>query len=167
MKCPIETHEIKEWLVEYGAGRLEGERASLFESHLEECAACRGMVRDQRVVWRALDAWDSPPVPEDFDRRLYQRIDCESRRSWWERVTRPRAPVPLGRWLPLAAAACLLVMAGALLDHRRALPVLHPGEEASVESVEPDQVERTLEDMELLRQFNQELRAEAQTSNPM
>jgi hypothetical protein len=53
--------------------------------------------------------------------------------------------------LPLAAAACLVLVAGFIIDSpgRVAAPV---AENPQVREVE--QVERTLEDMEMLRQFN-------------
>ena len=58
MNCPIKTQENREWLLEYSAGRLDGERASMLERHVEACPACARFVEEQRVVWDALGQWE-------------------------------------------------------------------------------------------------------------
>jgi anti-sigma factor RsiW len=146
----METREISEVLLAYCGRRLDPGTATALERHLESCPACREAYAGQRTVWKALDAWEAVPVPEDFDRRLYRRIDEEERRSWWRR---PLGLVLVHRGLPVMAAACLLVVAGALLDHSRT-PAPFSGD-VRAEAVQADQVERTLEDMELLQGFNQ------------
>jgi anti-sigma factor RsiW len=136
-------------LVNYAAGELDLETARALEQHLAACAACRSVAADQTVVWKALDAWEAPAVSPDFDRRLYRRIGEGVRLSWWERLARPFRIMPLRQALPLTATAGLLLMAGLLLQH--------PGQLAPVaprgEIVRADQVESTLDDLDLLRQF--------------
>ncbi|MGD0361098.1 MAG: zf-HC2 domain-containing protein [Bryobacteraceae bacterium] len=149
MNCPIESRE-PEILVAYAAGELELETARALERHLDGCAACRLMVADQAVVWRALDAWEAPSVSPDFDRRLYRRIDDGVRLTWWERITRPFRPMPLRQALPLTASAGLLLMAGLLLQHPTPVAPAAPAGQI----VRANQVERTLDDLELLRHFN-------------
>ena len=64
----------------------------------------------------------------------------------------PVRPVLVGQGLPLAAALCLLVMAGALLERSREADSGLPGDEPRIETaIQADQVIRTLDDMELLR----------------
>jgi hypothetical protein len=58
----------------------------------------------------------------------------------------------INRSVPLAAAACLLVLAGVILERPREMAVPEDLAER-IESIQPDQVERTLDDMEMLRQF--------------
>ena len=75
----------------------------------------------------ALDAWEAMPVSTDFDRRLYRRIEEEkARATWWSRLVRPFRPMfeaPLmSRSVPLAAAACLLVLAGVILERPTTWP---------------------------------------------
>ena len=166
MRCLIETQATSEVLLAYCARRLDPGTAAVLEAHLTSCPACREFARGQRTVWEALDAWEAMPVPPGFDRSLYRRIEEEARVPWWQRAWRPVGPALVHRGLPVAAAACLLVVAGALLETpRRAAP---PESTAvRVESVQPDQVERTLEDMELLANFNQEVRTQAPPSNSM
>src|SRR5208282_5332314 len=116
---------------------------------LAGCAACRSMAADQTAVWKALDAWEVPAVSSDFDRRLYRQIEQGVRFSWRERLSRTFGAMPLRQALPLPASAGLLLIAGLLLQH--------PGPSARVarrgEIVRANQVERTLDDLDLLRQF--------------
>ena len=75
--------------------------------------------------------------------------------------------IPLmSRGVPLAAAACLLVLAGVILE--RPSNVAAPEDPAErIESIQPDQVERTLDDMEMLRQFRLNPSADAGNRNSM
>jgi anti-sigma factor RsiW len=160
MRCPIETQESADQLLAYTARRLEPEAAAVFERHMESCAACRQFAQAQQAVWSALDAWEAMPVSVDFNRRLYRRI--EEQGSWWQRLTRPLRPVLVRQGLPAAAAACLLVTAGILIER----PGSTPSESQSaqieaVQAVQADQVEDALEDMELLREFHSTVRADA------
>jgi anti-sigma factor RsiW len=155
----MECHENAELLLAYCARRLDLETQTVLERHMAACPACREFQQGQQAVWNALDAWEAMPVSDDFDRRLYRRIEEEeARASWWSRLTRPFRPMfeppLLSRGVPFAAAACLLLVAGMILE--RPGSVVVPDEvtaDARMESIQPDQVERTLDDMEMLRQF--------------
>src|SRR5579863_1600022 len=148
MTCPM-VSQNSEMLVAYAAGELDMESVALLERHLADCPACRSVVADQAALWKALDAWEAPTVSTDFNRRLYRRIDTEARLPWWERLTRPFRPMPLRHALPLTASAALLLMAGFLLQHPAKIAPVEPRSP----TVRADQVESTLEDLELLRQF--------------
>jgi anti-sigma factor RsiW len=159
MKCPIESHENADLLLAYCAGKLDPQTTIMFDRHLAVCTACRKFQREQQTVWAALDAWQAVPVSQDFDRRLYSRIEEEQvHASWWSRLTRPFQPLSgpafISRGVPLAAAAGLLVLAGVILVRPNEVAV--PEDLTSgvrMESVQPEQVERTLDDMEMLRQL--------------
>lgn len=148
MKCPIECEENAEILLAYCAGRLDPDKVADLEEHMLVCPACRSFQEAQQAVWNTLDTWEVPPVAQDFDRRLYQRIQAEGE-SWWRRMIQPAL---IRQGLPIAAAACLLVMAGMIVERPRepSKPVQSP---VRVETVQAEQVERTLDDMELLHQF--------------
>jgi len=149
MNCPIQDRNL-EVLVDYAARQLDPETARALERHLADCAACRSIAADQTAVWNALDAWEAPPVSPDFDRRLYRRIEQEVRFPWWQRLTRPFVVMPLRQALPLTASAALLLMAGLLLQHPGRLA---PAAAPHGQIVRASQVERTLDDLDLLRQF--------------
>jgi anti-sigma factor RsiW len=156
MICSIENRE--ERLLDYVSGSLETQEAALFEKHLETCAACQEFVTGQRSVWEALDLFEPSPVSPAFDRRLYGRI---AQTSWWDRlvayISVPfRAPAFLRQGLPLMAAAAVLT--AAVIVWERPAPAPRPTElSAEVQTdqtLQPDQVQRALDDMEMLREFN-------------
>ena len=118
MKCPMETQETSELLLAYCTRRLDADTAVWLERHIASCPACGETYRAQQAVWRALDEWDAAEISPDFDRRLYRAIDERVRTSWWERLSRGMQPLSIHRGLPLAAAACLLVMAGVIVNRQ-------------------------------------------------
>ena len=143
MNCPIRTQENKEWLLEYSACRLDAALTAMVERHMETCEGCAKFVQEQRVVWDALGRWEAPDLTADFNRRLYQKVDQAQPSSWFKRFWRPLVPV---------AAACLLIVAGVVLHTPTALNPERS--QARVESVEPEQVERTLDDLQMLRELS-------------
>ncbi|MGA2591452.1 MAG: zf-HC2 domain-containing protein [Bryobacteraceae bacterium] len=162
MNCPIESRN-PEMLVAYPAGELDLETASAVERHLAQCPACRSLAADQATVWKALDAWEAPRIALDFDQRLFRRIREEVRFSWWERISRPFRPLPFRQALPLTVSACLLLMAGLVLQHPGKIGLVKPRHE----TVRLDQVERTLDDLELLRQVGMANQPENVNSHAM
>jgi anti-sigma factor RsiW len=149
MKCPMEGREHEALLLEYAAGRLEPDAAAKVGKHLETCTVCAEVAHRQRAVWQALEDWEAAPVPLDFDRRLYQRIERPV--SWWSWLLTPA----VRHAVPVAAAAGVMIMAGLLLERpasRSSLPP--PQESAQVEALAPEQVAAALDDMQMLREFN-------------
>jgi anti-sigma factor RsiW len=164
MNCPIKNKENTDWLLDYSAGRLDRERASILGRHVETCPDCARFVEGQQVVWNALSQWEPQPVSSDFDRRLYRMIDQAKAESWISRLFRPLAPL----WRPVVpvAAACLLIVAGVVLHTPEgAVNFVHP--QARVDAIEADQVERTLDDMQMLRELALTPRQEDKTSKSM
>ncbi|MCX6621385.1 MAG: hypothetical protein NTY38_09945 [Acidobacteria bacterium] len=104
----------------------------------------------QGAVWTALDAWEAPPVSADFNRRLYARIETEAQAGWWQRLFAPRNGF---RWRQTCslATACMVLVA-VLLFNSPVAPPARP--QPKTESVDIEQVERSLEDMEMLQQLN-------------
>jgi anti-sigma factor RsiW len=162
MKCPIETRENAELLLAYCTRKLDAENTATLERHMEICPACREFASGQRAVWEALDAWEAAPVTLDFDRRLYRRIDREV--SWWNLLVRPFTPALVRQGLPIAAAACLVVMAGVLLQHPAGAPPTAQPQSAQVETLQPDQVEHALDAMHMLGEFSYRVRGDATDS---
>ena len=92
MKCPMETRENAQLLLDYCTRKLEPESAAALERHIAVCGACRKFASGQRAVWQALDAWEAAPVSADFDSRLYRRIETRG-----FLVGSAASPVPPGR----------------------------------------------------------------------
>lgn len=158
MNCPLETPETANLLLDYCARKLSPENTVIFERHVEVCAACRHFADSQQAVWSALDSWEAAPVSEDFDDRLFQRI--ESATTWRDRVFGWFRPVFAHRGVLAAGAACVLLVAGVLLERPgKPVAVLAPPETALVD-VQADQVERALDAMEVLSEFNRKARPE-------
>ena len=145
MRCPIETQDSAELLLDYCARKLDPARTALLDRHMESCGECRAFRDGQRALWQALDQWESLPVSAEFDRQLYRRIEEGKRASWWERTLRPLLLRPA---LPIAATTCLLLVAGLVLQNSPPAPI-EPQHAREIE-----QVERTLEDLEMLRTFD-------------
>jgi anti-sigma factor RsiW len=159
MKCPIETRENAELLLAYCTRKLDAESTAILERHIEICPACREFSGGQRAIWEALDAWEAAPVTLDFDRRLYRRIDREV--WWWNLLMRPLRPALVRHGLPIAAAACLVVMAGLLLERPASAPPAAQPQSAHVETFEPDQVDHALDAMHMLGEFSNRVPGDA------
>ena len=170
MNCLLETREESQLLLDYCANALPAAQAVGVKTHIESCPRCQEFTVSQQSLSEVLDLWQAPPVSQDFNRRLYQRIDADAARpSWWSALVphvllRPFHPVWLRQGLPVAAAACLLVTAGVLLERPVTSPVPLAKDMAQVESVQPEQVEQALDTMDLLSEFSHHVRTDGQDS---
>ena len=158
MNCPMKSDENAELLLAYCARKLDPDSVAVLERHMAICPECANLRDGQQAVWTALDSWKTEPVSLDFDRRLHARIDAASAAPWyeraWDRVCDGLRPMI---WRPAypVAAVCALAIAGFVLDKRPGVDP-QPGQpsEIRVSTTEAEQVETTLEDMEMLRQFD-------------
>jgi anti-sigma factor RsiW len=164
MRCPIEAQENAELLLSYSARRLNPESAAILEAHMELCPACREFRDGQRALWEALDQWEARPVSLDFDRRLYRRIAEQEQMSWWARLFTPLRPMFVRPALPLAATACLVLVAGFIGVDPGTVSAPVAVEAPQVREVE--QIENALDDLDMLRQFDLVAATEA-GSRPM
>jgi hypothetical protein len=162
MNCPLETREDAQLLLDYCTRELAPESVAILERHIAICGACQEFARSQRAVWQALDAWEAAPVSADFDSRLYRRLEAQV--SWRDLLLRPFRHVALWWSLPAAATACLLLMAGVLLEHPAISPAPAPNDMAQVDSVQPEQVEHALDAMEVLNEFSRHVRTDSPDS---
>jgi anti-sigma factor RsiW len=148
-------------LLDYTAGRLDKAKASLFERHADGCARCASLRTTQAEVWASLDAWKPEPVSAGFNRELWRRIDAIKTPSWSERLA---AALHFNLWkrvAPLAVAMGLVVTAY-VLDHSTNQPTAPaPQTNAAmvVTATQADQLEQTLDDMQLLHAVDSEVSA--------
>jgi anti-sigma factor RsiW len=162
MNCPMENRESEEFLLNYVSGALDAQAAASFDQHMLTCAACREFAHRQKAVWQALDLFEPASISADFDRRLYQRIE---KVSWWDRIVAGlRSPMLTHRGLPIAAAAAALLVAGVVWERPSTKPV-EPQSPLSadvqtLQTLQADQVQHALDDMEMLREFNHLMRSE-------
>jgi anti-sigma factor RsiW len=149
MQCPIQSRENAELLLAYVERKLEPELAVTFERHLQACPACRDALAAQAAVWSALDRWEAAEISADFDLRLYARIEADQQRAWWRRVFDPALPRSIRPAMPVAAAAMLLVAIGLF----RAPSEADWQRDRKVTTIDVEQVESTLDDIEMLQQL--------------
>ena len=136
MNCLSQQKDGADILVRYFERTLEPARTLALESHLADCADCRALVG----IWDSLDEWATLPViSADFDNRLYARIEKASQPSLWARLAEYVKPA-----FPLAAgcAALAVIMMQA--------PPPEPQTKAKMEPVSIEQVEQSLENLDLL-----------------
>lgn len=168
MQCPLESSEVAISLLDYCARKLDPSKAAILEGHLSVCGSCREAVRSQRVVWEALEAWDGIEVPPRFNRQLYARIDGESQRSfasrWWSMVLARWSPVSLRSAVP-AAIACCTVLAALCIQQPGASTLNLQEAQAKVERMDLEQVERTLQDLDMLNQLSPKVASEPTSSS--
>ncbi|MDP9168995.1 MAG: hypothetical protein M3N54_00135 [Acidobacteriota bacterium] len=164
MNCPLESEDTLDLLLDYSAGRLDKTRTALLEGHMHDCPGCAAFRTEQTALWDALDVWEPEPVALNFNRRLWQKIEAAAAAPWHRRLA---DAVRFGAWKPAfpLAAAATLIFAGFMFDHQadRAIPAA-PASGVSVSDAE--QVEKTLDDIQLLRQFDA-APASSGTSNAM
>jgi hypothetical protein len=152
MNCPIRNEETAELLLAYTARRLDPVRTATLEGHMDVCPQCAEFRAGQELVWQALDAWEAPAVTPDFNRRLYQRIEADAAAPWYKRLFN----TPIATWKPMIplAAACMLLVAGFVLDHP-VTTINPPSASPAIHSVaDAEQVENALDDLQLLRQID-------------
>ena len=124
--------------------------------------AARGALRGVPCVCTAgqmagvgcrFDAWEPPPVSVDFNRRLWQRIDRAAELPWYRGLF---GALRAANWKPVfpMAAAVLVIAGGFLLDHPGERAVTPKGATTGVSVIEADQLEQTLDDIQLLRQLD-------------
>ena len=158
MRCPIEADPAI--LLAHGAGRLDAEHAAMLREHTKACRACRESLDRQRAVWDALDGFEAPPVPPDFDRRLYARIATQ--KTAFDRIFQPLRQLFAGLGPRVAAASVLALLAIVLLHESPGpAPVTVAPESAEVEAVPPEQAEGALQQMEMVRQLTQVVQSDS------
>ncbi|MEO7653998.1 MAG: hypothetical protein ABIZ80_26365, partial [Bryobacteraceae bacterium] len=156
MTCPLQTDNA-DVLLDYCARSLDAERKAMLELHMKSCGECREMAVAQSEIWSALDAYDAEPISADFDRNLYSRIEEMDRVPAWERFWAPVREYLQGQpaWKPVlsiaAASAVLLVVIAVRSDLPQ--PVNEPTA-AIIDVRDVEQAEHVLEDLEMLRQFD-------------
>jgi hypothetical protein len=158
MNCPIRNTETTELLLDYCAGKLPLGTTAELERHIESCVDCQAFTQAQQQVWTALDDWDMGPISGDFDRRLYARIAEDQKPSWWQWIAGKldwRPALSIGA--ACAAVAVLLFInapGNAPAPVRPTAPPPAYLENTRVDSIEPEQLERALDDLEMLKQLS-------------
>lgn len=160
MVCPRQNGTSVELVMAYTAGALEPEEQIALDRHMSVCQGCRDAVAEQRAVWEALDAWKPAPVSADFNARLYQKISEEAAGAWWRRLFRVNWSWAFRPAIPVAAACAALAIAFLVRG-----PAVPPGTPvAAQQKVSIEQVERALDDLDMLKQISAPAPAEGHST---
>ena|SRR5579885_1495112 len=163
MECPRQNRGGEELMVAYTAGTLEPSAQIEFERHMAVCEACRQSAAEQKAVWEALDGWKPAAISPDFNAKLYARISEDVGLPWWERALRVNWSRALRPAMPVAAACAAIVIAFLIKE-----PSLARRTSVTVEQkVSIEQVERALDDMDMLKQMSLTTPVEGQSSEPI
>ena len=163
--CPLVREETTALLLNFAAGRLDGTRAGRVSRHALHCDACTEFIAGQTAVWSALEEWEMAPVSPSFNRRFWNRVAELDRAPWYTRF----ADALRFGWKPAipVAAVVLVVAAGFLMDHRDITPARRSASGNSVSIMEVDQMERSLDDLQLLKQLDTTVTDTASTRTRM
>ena len=157
-RCPLQEGEQAASFLAWLDGSVRGEEKAALERHALECESCRAVIEGHKAVWSALDSWEPETVSPDFNRRLYAAVDAEQARPWWRRAVSAVVPMPFRPAVPVAAT-CLLMIGMFLF--RAPEPVHLENKQAAVfERVDVEQVDRSLDDLNLLLELSEELNVE-------
>jgi len=154
MECPQKAGDGSDLIIAYAARMLGPADRAALEHHLELCVSCREMAAAQRTVWSALDELTPLPVSSNFDAKLYQRIREEQHSAWWQRLF--QADWSWRPMMPVAAACAVLIIASMVKSSQPS--VASPSQ--SQPKLQIEQVERALDDIEMLKQSGVEFALE-------
>jgi anti-sigma factor RsiW len=171
MGCAIQDREAAGLLLSYCAGTLPPEQVPPVERHIENCPGCRQWVGAQSALWQNLDDWKAPEVSRDFNRRLYQRIEQEERNrnplaQWFQCFASRWTPFPWRTAMPVAAACAVLVAALVIQPPSFLRSQNRDESSARMERIDAEQVERTLDDLDMLKQLSPRI-GETERSHPI
>jgi hypothetical protein len=154
--CPV-LRDNAEALLAYVERRMAQDSAVALERHAENCGECRKLIESQQALWRALEAWEPEAVSADFNRRLYRAIEADEARPWWRKL----GGGALGaRWrVAVPAASCAALALVFLL--RTPDPMEEKKQAAILEAVDVENLDRALDDLDLLRSLDEQLREES------
>ena len=156
MQCPSRDAHGPEVFVSYASGELSADALAELEQHFTVCPECRATGNAQKALWCALDEWHPATISPDFDAKVFARIEAGARLPWYKRL--PEFHLPIQAWparytmrhaMPVGAACAALVAAFLL---RGPLPEMRQGT-VRERTVNIEQVERALDDIDMLKQL--------------
>lgn len=142
--CPLNSAEHAVTLLDYAAERLPEPVRRHVAAHVATCPACRRFVTRQRALWHALDEFEPEAISRSFDRRVEGAARRRARPVWPVALSRLFSGISWKPAIPAAAVLALWMVASPPVPQ----PVIHPEEPLNAE-----QVERTLEDLDMLQQI--------------
>ena len=146
MNCPLRNEDELDTLLDFASGRLDASHAAQLSRHAQTCNDCSDFLNGQGQVWGVLDEFSAPALTVNFTPGVWQKIDAAAASETW--LTRFRQALKDGIWRPALAlaVATAFIATGFVYDHRAS--------EMTVSVAEADQMQHTLEDLQLLQSLN-------------
>jgi hypothetical protein len=117
--------ELYDDLVDDYVDGLRGDgRLAAFEQHLAGCSRCQGIVADLSSIRLTAAALDEHVPPPRLWGRIASAIDDRQRRPWWQR----QVAGVFSAWVPVTAAAVVVLVAAGLWNARPQKPVDAPAQ---------------------------------------
>lgn len=162
-QCQLNEDDRAEILLS-GSGKEEFRVAA----HLLTCEPCRQALAHHSSVWMMLDSWTVPNVSLGFNRELFAKIDAVEAEPWYARFT-SQVKAMFSQPLLALAVAAVVIFGGFILDHPAGTTSGGSARSAAIQvsNTEAEQVEKTLDDLEMLRQFDLGSEEKETTSKPM
>lgn len=152
----MDRDAVIEMILDPSRRPLPGSREhQAFLAYLESSPECRTMYEQQEAVWEALEMWAPVEPSAGFDHSIYGRIPQRPMQSvrWWGGLLAEW----IGPWRPGLAAglAALLLIAGMIVSYQPRAEVQSSATalSAGTESEYLEQIDQTLDDIEMLADF--------------
>ena len=104
----MNCEDIKLHLFDYLTQRLDDELHRKVESHLKACKACQKELEELRRLLRLLDIAKPPRLPEDFAKKIMERIEEE--KPLWQRLVNAISHFVRRPILATATAAAIILV---------------------------------------------------------
>ncbi len=131
---------IHQQIIPYLDGELPYDQAHRLETHIEECASCMKLLKDEQKLWALLKDWPGVEPSPDFVEKFWQRAArVPTSPGWWERMVDFLRPE--GLWAPTMALAFSFFICIWIYTHQ--WPVAQPSRQA-IPSLSSDAVEAVI-----------------------
>ena len=115
------------------ADRPADTRLAAFEAHLPACTRCQALVTDFASIRRTAADLDGMLPPPRLWAKIAASIDADAQMPWWRRTFGNA----FSSWVPVAAAAALVLLVASAVWFSRTAPVTPPQVASSTEPAEP------------------------------
>ena len=163
MICPLESRGGEASLVEFVAGKVRGPAGALLRAHVDNCRPCGEYVAEQRTIWRLLDDWEPEFESFGFDNSFASRLAKLSADPWLIRTGRFAVARLLKPAFTVTAVTALLAVSIYVRNPFAGLPAVaisHPVQHTTktvsrvISRLEAEQMDRTIDDLQLLHQLD-------------
>jgi len=158
--CPWASRSGEARLLAFVAGRVRGPDGIRLRAHLEDCHRCSEYVAKQKAIWGILDEWEPEFTRPDFTSDVVVRVNNLPPENWF---------VQSGRFIMarMFRPACTVATISALLaislyirnpfvtsTQAPFAPRVVAAAPQGISPVEAEQMDRALDDLQLLHQLD-------------